>query len=57
VLSWRPRPRKGKVVPVFDQLLRHEGTLGNGGVTLSFLTSALEGGEWLASRSSCFTRV
>jgi hypothetical protein len=30
-------------------------TWGSGGIALPFLTSGLDGGEWSASRSGCFT--
>jgi hypothetical protein len=46
---------KGKVVPVFNEAQRHEDVLGSGGIVHSFLTSALDGGEWSNSRSGCFT--
>jgi hypothetical protein len=40
--------KKAKVVPVLDQALRHEDLLREWSVV--FLTSALVGGEWSASR-------
>jgi hypothetical protein len=37
------------------QALCHEDTWGTGGIAPSFLTSALDGGEWSVSRPSRFT--
>jgi hypothetical protein len=42
---------KVKIPPV----LRHEDIWSNGGIAPPFLTSALDGGEWSASRPCCFT--
>jgi hypothetical protein len=36
-------------------LYRHEAVWGNGGIALPFLMSALDGGEWSASRPGRFT--
>jgi hypothetical protein len=33
----------------------HEDVWGSGGIVPQFLTSALDGGEWSASRPNCFT--
>jgi hypothetical protein len=47
---------KGKVVPVFNQAPRHCRRIGGVGVyPHSFLTSALDGGEWSALRTGRFT--
>jgi hypothetical protein len=47
---------KGKVVPVLNQAPRHEGVLGEWKYRSTHsLTSALDGGEWSASRPSRFT--
>jgi hypothetical protein len=45
----------GKVVPVLDKAPRHEDVLGSGGIAISILTSALDGGERLASLPGRFT--
>jgi len=42
---------KGKVVPVLNYAPRHEDVWGSGGTAPWFLTSALHGGEWSASRA------
>jgi hypothetical protein len=39
----------------FNWAPRHEGVLGNGGIAPLTLTSALDGGEWSASRPGRFT--
>jgi hypothetical protein len=47
---------KGKVVLVLNQLsTRHEDLWGSGSIAPPFMTSVLDGGEWSASRPSCFT--
>jgi hypothetical protein len=38
-----------------SQAPRHEDVCGSEGIAPSFLTSALDGGEWSASRHFCFT--
>jgi hypothetical protein len=47
---------KIKVVPAFNSAARHDDAAGNGGVPQSFIISALDGGEWLASRPGSFNR-
>jgi hypothetical protein len=48
--------KKGKTVPALNQALCHEAIhIGEWGIVLPFLTSALDGGEWSASRPGCFT--
>jgi hypothetical protein len=39
----------------FNWALRHDGVLGNGGISTNYLTSALDGGELSASRRGSFT--
>jgi hypothetical protein len=46
---------KVKGVPVLNQAPLHEGVLGSGGVAPHSVTSALDGGEWSASRPARFT--
>jgi hypothetical protein len=47
---------KGKVVPVLNEAPRHEGLLGEWRYIFTHsLTSALDGGEWSASRPGRFT--
>jgi len=46
---------KVKLSLCFNRAPRHEGVLGSGGIVPPLLTSALDGGEWSASRFSCFT--
>jgi hypothetical protein len=49
---------KGKIVPVLNQALRHEGLLGEWRYSSTHsLTSALDGGEWSASRPGLFTTM
>jgi hypothetical protein len=45
----RAGPGKSKVVPGLEDMW------GSGGIVPLFLTSALDGNEWLASRPDCFT--
>jgi hypothetical protein len=40
---------------LINLILCYEDVWGSGGRTPSFLTSALDGGEWSASRPCCFT--
>jgi hypothetical protein len=42
-------------VRFFNQAPCHEGILGSKGIAPRILTSALDGGEWSASRPGCFT--
>jgi hypothetical protein len=44
------------VFPVFNKTSAHEDVWGSGGMALTFMTSALDGGEWSASRPGHFTR-
>jgi hypothetical protein len=47
---------KGKVVPVLNEAPRHEGVLGEWRYSITHsLTSALDGGEWSATRPGRFT--
>jgi hypothetical protein len=47
---------KGKVFSVLNQATRHEDVLGEWWYSSTHsLTSAVDGGEWSASRPSCFT--
>ena len=45
----------GSNVSVLDYAPHHKGKWRTGGITLPILTSALDGGEWFASQSCCFT--
>jgi len=49
---------ESKVVPVLNQVPRHEDVWTPGGIASHiFLTSALDGGEWSASRPGTSGRV
>jgi hypothetical protein len=48
------RKSKGKVVLMLNYELYHEDVLGSGGIAPLFLTSALDGGQWSASRLGRF---
>jgi hypothetical protein len=47
--------RNGNVFPVPNYALRYEDVWWSGGIILPFLTSALEGREWSASRPGHYT--
>jgi len=40
---------------ILSKVPRHEGELGSGGIPPRILTSELDGSEWSALRSGCFT--